>query len=659
MNLLLALSSLLVLQIARVGATQIVKVRIKVRSGRDDLRGNSLAQAFIYFKGGYDTKAEAVKFKGIGNYKHQEKEITITDYGIQHVEDIIGVQVDLLHWKGHWPQSDDEWYLDEVRVTAVTANGDSQVIRTARPSLELTKHNTKYRYIWNQGCMEPKHKTCKDCANNGCSSCYPGEYRRLDPNGLFRCYSKAGSGALCYGLNEACISSDCRHSSASPPDASRCCQRNVDSFCDLCGTDGLCSRCRKDYYITSNKLCEKQSNNGRQCAEPEQCKSNHCTAQGFCCVKGFSVPNCKQCGEGNFCTECEDSHYENDGQCRRQKGNSIECFEDKECISGNCFERGLCCVQGFDDSNCKRCGETNLCKLCHENYYVHNGKCTLKKPNGDECTEDIQCTSRNCWKQEFCCSDIFDVKSCERCGEGNNCNTCEVGYYLEAGKCHQMKPNGHECSSHRECVSKYCSNEKYCCTRGVDYRFCKICGDMDTCKECINNDYFVDAETKKCAYWGPIVFGTEVGQVLKQNDFSLAHALALYKANIQTKGQATRISDERLEELIGGAVANFRELFPKPQDPLSTPEIVGIVVGCIGLVTTVVATVVAVKTGCFKDTKLCQQLCKRCGKQKDVEIKKTGSGGSQSKTDGGDEDGAKPDSEGSQSTSNDDAVENT
>jgi len=367
------------------------------------------------------------------------------------------------------------------------------------------------------------------------------------------------------------------------------CQDNqfvVNSECVDCGEDLDCQSCdgirclsceEGMYFSTSCVPCVDPCRTcfGESSTECLSCLDNHYMNRDStpeCIVCGPSDTKCLTCPEG-VCTSCKDGYSLVSQDCLPCRFpcklcNPSSVTSCQTCEDGYYLKTSNSCslCQRSLHENCIACSD-NKCTVCFDGYYLlDNGtltECRICNSSCSTCEDGGQ--SHHCIS---CAVGFFRTKQdvqqgftskCERCGsassclfcETQDCNQCNIGYYLDDGDCLTCPVGCSTCSSATVCLS--CATGRYLkkgegnsvsctlcngsnentsepchrCLRGQctlchsDYSLtrdgqCGDCNTDDLCKpdHCINNKceecidgYYLNSQSQCLRCFGNLNFG--------------------------------------------------------------------------------------------------------------------------------------------------------
>ena len=259
-----------------------------------------------------------------------------------------------------------------------------------------------------------------------------------------------------------------------------------------------CSQCNN-----STNLCEK-------CLKPRifipdefgGCKPSH---------KCFPDKNhCKKCDSSRkLCSICEQFYYpDENGACSYTIGCEIsykgECLKCKNEFALVGTQLKLCkSLLLTDYKNCLEINEiTGFCRTCEEGYELQLGdyKCTKLK----HCNESIYDNCMSCdptyyynKKEDKCLMKELELTYCKISLDGNNCDVCDYGYYMDkTGIC--MKSPFCEETFYFKCTKcipgYYLSTFNICTTTDNCY---EVDQDSFLCNSCQKN-YYLNKKNYKC-----------------------------------------------------------------------------------------------------------------------------------------------------------------
>ena len=320
---------------------------------------------------------------------------------------------------------------------------------------------------------------------------------------------------------------------------------------------GVCKKCKKNYYLDKKEdKCKeqkgifeycKESMNGKKCDICEEDyyfdEEGNCLSINFCEKKG-EYNSCQKCIDGYYlsqyggsctpeincasgirdigvCNICKEKYYMDykDGKCRsNQEDNEFKyCnFADEVCIE---------CLSGFQIGKDNKCtfsqncavSEDSICYECIENYFLGlDNYCTNIKnciySNNYEC---IECKDDYYYEgiNKTCKIAEGNFIHCKYTYNGNYCDSCKTGYYLNKSdylcysnnennnfyKCVYTNYNGEYCN---KCENNYYLGYKdYKCSKIEN---CDASENENTCIECCDFCCF-DVKTGKCEYNDEII----------------------------------------------------------------------------------------------------------------------------------------------------------
>lgn len=356
----------------------------------------------------------------------------------------------------------------------------------------------------NGKCLPCTNKNCLDCANDRttCITCPPGTYLH-DKN--------CGS---------------CPHGYVADKETQKCVPCKAP--CSHCvNTPETCVSCIENYSLIANE---------NTCTD--SCPIRTASVNGVCTP--CKCEDCLYCGVNlHTCYLCDEDSYLLDGKCHKKC--PLGYYENKDkricskcsdnCLTCHCEETCYSCEAGYKLHNkvcikdcpkksvvqttaqgqiCVPCGEAcnkctsnnpNICIVCEENYFLHNGTCEKNCPLGYygdvESKICIKCTVNNC---NYCHKD-----KCILCSSGlvlfnNKCiDSCPLGYRTNGRTCEKCKvENCLECNASantcEKCLPNYFQlDDKTCSDKCPEYTYpvigtqnCHPCNTL--CATCIDHN---------------------------------------------------------------------------------------------------------------------------------------------------------------------------
>lgn len=206
------------------------------------------------------------------------------------------------------------------------------------------------------------------------------------------------------------------------------------SFCSICTDTTKCLQCKSPKILLEDNSCV------------DECPEGY-VRFGSVCVRCQNTKDCKQCSPLNtqICVDCYKPLVLFEGVC-------LPTCPEKYFINLN----NVCspCVEG-----CKKCENSNSCKICEEGYYMKNGLCVK------DCNDNYVLKNNECIK----CND----NDCIKCYENNpkNCISCRPGSFLYGLNCVETCPAETYPSLNNICET--CKNDCSSCTSKFDCKKCK------------------------------------------------------------------------------------------------------------------------------------------------------------------------------------------
>ena len=333
--------------------------------------------------------------------------------------------------------------------------------------LPLGGDEKKFCKKCNEGCLECYAEEGSN--NSTCTSCDKGYYldtenydcKKIEIEGCVKS-NELGDNMTCLNCSEGyeLYGGEC----------AKLCEKGENEKCVECNSSFenmyKCSSCNKGYILNNkmnDKICQSCGEIIDKCNE---CKRISGDIQCTSCIEGYKLFNNKCYKDCNDrCLECEYVE-EGEGEDEIQYGKCRKCKEGyylRQSLTydddGIYYQATFCnpCTSG-----CKKCthdefGGKTICSLCYDNYNL----------------TDITC-KRKC--------DFGINEKCLNCN-GNQCASCNPGYYLDDGKCLSCGINNcEECDKNKIC--KICE-KGYDLENNLCIKKCEV-GDNEKCKTCNN-----------------------------------------------------------------------------------------------------------------------------------------------------------------------------
>jgi hypothetical protein len=371
---------------------------------------------------------------------------------------------------------------------------------------------------------------CKTCSSaSQCSECKINYYRL-----------SATECTLCNTENFA------KNDGASPKTCIQC----QDSNCKLCGTDGVCTECKNDWYLS-----------GTNCIT---CDAVALMKSSLTCVS--CVPSCLNCDTQTTCLKCSTSSNSN---FRVKKSDRTEC---QVCISqNNLLIVGDYCYSGSDCvTNCLLCASAVTCATCNDGYFLTNqaqcqqcpSNCLTCNTNScltcsgsnklldgrcDPCTDDgLSASGDNCFR----CT----TANCLKCSSASTCTQCKTNFWLDSSaacvECgvgyRQYTDSVNKCERCSDSNCKICQAAAGTCTRCFDDESnSKFLFDASTCSACSAHSLIQKSDsTSTCK--------TCVTNCVKCTDTGICmQCTANYYVKYSTKNECVACSPSETEARIG------------------------------------------------------------------------------------------------------------
>ena len=133
------------------------------------------------------------------------------------------------------------------------------------------------------------------------------------------------------------------------------------------------------------------------------------------------------------------------------------CYGRGVCINGACVCRngwgGSDCEMKCEDG-CRGCSVANKCESCEQGFFLQGSGCVRCSDSCLSCNGSPDtCTA--CAKGSELVGSVCKTSCIENCAACDEpCSRCDIGYFVEGGKCSQCDNNCRECSQNsKKCVS--------------------------------------------------------------------------------------------------------------------------------------------------------------------------------------------------------------
>ena len=295
-------------------------------------------------------------------------------------------------------------------------------------------------------------------------------------------------------------------------------------YCKNCTNKTSCNLCKEEFtFIDNNKsLCKNISELGNQYIMDindttiyrkcdyymEHCDTCNEINQCLSCIDGFGLYN-----DGTKCVnDNENLYYKNSTDdlyylCDYNLAHCEKCLNETTCIkcTSDYVEINNLCYEATQ--NCKEYNESAKCVECLPGYDIvienEEIKCEIGMENCNEVDGNGTCIS--CDKgfrltNQSICYKI--IENCDRHGDGDFCEKCEVGFGFEGNdtsNCKNISLFEEYFSKNGDGINFYKCNDVN--EGGIDN--CRICDNNNTnkeliCTECSEKYILKDEESKVC-----------------------------------------------------------------------------------------------------------------------------------------------------------------
>lgn len=253
----------------------------------------------------------------------------------------------------------------------------------------------------------------------------------------------------------------CNCSEVGSLDVKRCNQTTGQCECRV-GYQGLhCDTCKEGFYLNHTVGL---------------CLPCHCSPRGAVSILCNSSGNC-QCKvgvSGSMCDQCQDGHYG---------------FGKTGCLPCQCNNRSDSCdVLTGACLNCQENTKGEHCEECKEGFYQ----------SPDAARECLRCPCSAVTSTGNCTIESGALEpTCDQCKDGytgQNCNTCENGYYHSDSICLQCECHGHVDPIKTPKICKPESGECINCLHNTTGLWCEKCLEgyvRDLQRNCIKQEVIV------------------------------------------------------------------------------------------------------------------------------------------------------------------------
>ena len=210
------------------------------------------------------------------------------------------------------------------------------------------------------------------------------------------------------------------------------------------------------------------------------------------------LDRCSQCADEGDCGECEQGFFLDGGVCEACHESCLACAGEFDwcvaCKKGSELVGSSC--KGSCIENCAQCDEP--CSRCDIGYFIDKGKCSQCDRNCLECSEK----SNHC----IACHDGFKVymnscvpiclSGCKVCEYP--CSSCKLGYLLKDGLCETCDNVCASCEENRSKCSSCFSGfllKGQTCVQGCKAN-CLSCD--DPCTKCEDGYYLLGGSCSPC-----------------------------------------------------------------------------------------------------------------------------------------------------------------
>ena len=318
--------------------------------------------------------------------------------------------------------------------------GGQNIIKSGDSCSQFNHGEGKCKTCFKQACINCDYPTCtgylsiRECK---CTPCNSEECERCNSSGqCLKCNTGnyIGSDKKCHN----CTYGKFCDGSSNIFECSR-----VTTNCEICASKNICTKCKNEYYLSSNscKNCEA----GYFCngINHEICPDKtYSLGDATNCVKITEIANCVEYSKtSNTCATCKAGYYLKDNSC-------IKCPAGSYCPDGvnisSCTgttystEGATSCSNSTNASNCASINHTTgACAKCNNGYYVNNNSCT-------KCSAGSYCDG---YTKKDCTGTTYSTEGATSCSNStaancatyskteNKCATCKYGYVMNNNKC--------------------------------------------------------------------------------------------------------------------------------------------------------------------------------------------------------------------------------
>jgi hypothetical protein len=218
-----------------------------------------------------------------------------------------------------------------------------------------------------------------------------------------------------------------------------------------CANDGECDT---DAHCNMG-VCEADKPNGQKCARPEDCAAGFCknivNGEGVCCgLVGDCCATPDDCPanyrEAATCTDAEMCRgNETRATCIANICSSMMMQANSACdgmpgpLCG--FYQDITCMAGRSSQCRTSCTMSSQCDL--DVAYCDGRQCLAKKPNGEACTNPMECTTGNCnngvccGANQECCKMVSECKMALelKCDDATQCRGTKRNVTCQQARC--------------------------------------------------------------------------------------------------------------------------------------------------------------------------------------------------------------------------------